>query len=190
MAYDGMYGDLSTRGAANEVLNLAIQTKDEIVAAALAATTAADAAALSETNAAASSTSASASALAASDAITEINGIVSDAHRKYSIYVFERSVVIGQKVMQINPQYQLESQDPVVDWVGTASPVSSGVLTMDIVNNGVYLETAATINIVGGVVSFIVSPHTIQNGDTVVITCSSGTISDLSLTIRYESNEV
>lgn len=34
MAYDGMYGELSTRGAANEVLNLAIATKDQIVAAA------------------------------------------------------------------------------------------------------------------------------------------------------------
>lgn len=30
MAYDGMYGELSTRGAANEVLNLAIATKDQI----------------------------------------------------------------------------------------------------------------------------------------------------------------
>lgn len=30
MAYDGMYGDLSTRAAANEVLNLAIVTKEQI----------------------------------------------------------------------------------------------------------------------------------------------------------------
>lgn len=30
MAYDGFYGDLSTRGAVNEVLNLAIATKDQI----------------------------------------------------------------------------------------------------------------------------------------------------------------
>lgn len=30
MAYDGMYGDLSTRGAVNEVLNLAIATKDQV----------------------------------------------------------------------------------------------------------------------------------------------------------------
>ena len=29
MAYDGMYGELSTRGAVNETLNLAIATKDE-----------------------------------------------------------------------------------------------------------------------------------------------------------------
>lgn len=32
MAYDGFYGELSTRGAANEVLNLAIATKDQIEA--------------------------------------------------------------------------------------------------------------------------------------------------------------
>lgn len=42
MAYDGMYGELSTRGAANEVLNLAIATKDQIEDA--AAQVAADAA--------------------------------------------------------------------------------------------------------------------------------------------------
>lgn len=30
MAYDGFYGELSTRGAANEVLSLAIATKDQI----------------------------------------------------------------------------------------------------------------------------------------------------------------
>lgn len=32
MAYDGFYGGLSTRGSVNEVLNLAIQTKDEVLA--------------------------------------------------------------------------------------------------------------------------------------------------------------
>lgn len=35
MAYDGFYSELSTRGATNEVLNLAIQTKNEIDAAVL-----------------------------------------------------------------------------------------------------------------------------------------------------------
>lgn len=35
MAYDGFYSELSTRGATNEVLNLAIQTKNEIEAAVL-----------------------------------------------------------------------------------------------------------------------------------------------------------
>lgn len=82
MAYDGLYGELSTRGAANEVLTLAITTKEEIEVIAAdvdvkstnvevlsqqveddsaAAQTAAASAASSEINSAASSAAAAAS---------------------------------------------------------------------------------------------------------------------------------
>lgn len=99
MAYDGLYGELSTRGAANEVLNLAIATKEEIevIAAAVdsdattvevlseqvsvdstSAQTAAANAATSETNSAASAVSAAGSAAIAQEYAGMIVGPFND----------------------------------------------------------------------------------------------------------------
>ena len=67
MAYDGFYGELSTRGSTNEVLNLAIQTKEEIeVLAAQAQLSADDAASAGATAGAAAGEVSGAAAGAAS----------------------------------------------------------------------------------------------------------------------------
>ncbi len=72
MAYDGLYGELSTRGAANEVLNLAIATKDEIEVIAEGVednkTTAEVSAAQAQVSADAATTASSSASISQSDA--------------------------------------------------------------------------------------------------------------------------
>lgn len=72
MAYDGFYSELSTRGSTNEVLNLAIQTKEEIEVLAEQAQLSADSAAAA--GAAAGESAGTASGTAAAEAV--VNGKV------------------------------------------------------------------------------------------------------------------
>lgn len=187
MAYDGFYAGLSSRASVNEILNLALAAKGEVVEATKGATAARDAADVSATNAKASATTATANAASTASDKAAVKAYLDTAKRKFTIYAFERTLSVGQKAVAITPQYALTSQNPPVDWFGTASANSNGVLHAVIMNNGVPMETAADIRVINGYVSFTVRPHAIRNGDTLVITSTSGMISELSLTLRYDS---
>ncbi len=161
--------------------------KDDVAKNAADAKVSKDSATASAASAAANATIAKNSATSAKADSDGVKTYVAMAKRKFTIYVFERTVSVGQRALAITPQYMLTSQNPPLDWYGTASATSNGTLVANIINNGAPMETAATIRVVNGVVSFTVTPHSIQNGDTLVITLTTGMISELSLTLRYDS---
>ena len=189
MAYDGFYAGLSSRASVNEILNLALAAKNEVVEATEGALAAKDLAVASAEEAKLSAVTSSANATTTSSDKVAIKAYIDKAKRKFTIYSFERTVSVGQKILAITPQYALESQNPPVDWFGTASANSNGTIHVVIMNNGVPMETAADIQVVSGYVGITVRQHSLRNGDTLVATLTSGMVSELSLTLRYNSEE-
>lgn len=119
----------------------------------------------------------------------QVGSIVDAAHQKFSIYIYERTVAVNDKLLRIAPQLNLKSQQPSIDWVGIADTTGPCVLEFKIVNDGVVMSTPVTVNFGTGnnvEAAFQMTQHNLYNGDVLEITCKSGSATNLTLTARYD----
>ena len=129
---------------------------------------------------------AQAAAQAAEAEAAELRAYIKTAHRTFTLYEFTPAVVTGQKLLRIAPQLNLKSQEPAIDWVGTADSNGPCTLEFRIINDGVSMSVPVTVVFAGGVATFTVAPHNLYNGDVLEITCTAGSATNLALTARYD----
>ena len=188
MAHDGVYSGLSSRASVNEILNQALKARDDVVAAQEAAAVSEENAKTSELQTQADVVTTGANAAATATDRAAVAAALAASNRQFSIYAYSGSVTSGGVVLQITPQYSLEYVAPAVDWLTVVE--GTGRLLVNIVNGGVVMSTPITIDVVAGIPNMTIAPHTIFRGDTLRIECTQGTLTNLSMTMRYKSGEV
>lgn len=129
-------------------------------------------------------------AAAVSNEASDLHTYIEEAHRKFSVYVFEKTVSPGDKLMRISPQFNLEAQNPAIDWVGSTDSTEQCTLEFRVVNNGVSVLLPVQIVYSAGSATISVAAHSLYNGDVLEISCVSGTATNLALTARYNSGAV
>lgn len=131
-----------------------------------------------------------AAAAAVSQEVSDLHAYVEQVQRKFSIYVFEKTVVTGDKLMRIAPQFNLEAQSPAIDWVGSCDSAEPCILEFKVVTNGVPATLPINVLYLAGSATITVDPHSINSGDIIEIACISGSATNLAFTARYDGGTV
>lgn len=198
MSFDNLVASINTLKDTNEALTStvrevqvgAVTARDQAEAFSIAALTSVVNSRDYSIQAKQALTDTEAAAAAVSDEISDLHDYVEQVPRKFSIYVFERTVAPGDKLMRIAPQFNLEAQSPAVDWVGSCDSAEPCILEFKVVANGVPATLPVNVLYLAGSATITVEPHSINSGDVIEITCISGSATNLAFTARYDGGTI